>query len=255
MSCGNAGPVRGIFHLQTQAQTGNAPCGATATGTRVAGCKRGAVLGSAARQQVVTNRMSVASGCDQACERHVCMAVAQALTADNRSTKHIPWPSEQPWQQAAQEPCSIVLLDTHLPLHPAAAPRHNPTTGPALAATSVPLGPLSAQLSPAAHLFQCRWSHHMCSQLSVTLRGPPPSCGCNRWVGGGGGESSSDSNNSQRANHLPFSAVLSSVIASPLHVRSELGMQPHGPVHASLSVQHVGVLEQHHVPASHSRCV
>eukprot|EP00879_Flechtneria_rotunda_P001474 GHRR01001628.1.p1 GENE.GHRR01001628.1~~GHRR01001628.1.p1 ORF type:complete len:177 (-),score=29.91 GHRR01001628.1:317-847(-) len=25
------------------------------------------------------------------------------------------------------------------------------------------------------HLFQCRWSHHMCSQLSVTLRGPPPS--------------------------------------------------------------------------------
>lgn len=27
-----------------------------------------------------------------------------------------------------------------------------------------------------AHLFQCRLSHHMCSQLSVTGRGPPPSC-------------------------------------------------------------------------------
>ncbi len=27
-----------------------------------------------------------------------------------------------------------------------------------------------------AHLFQCRLSHHMCSQLSVTGRGPPPIC-------------------------------------------------------------------------------
>jgi hypothetical protein len=33
-----------------------------------------------------------------------------------------------------------------------------------------------AVLYPATHLFQCRWSHHMCSQLSVTLRGPPPTC-------------------------------------------------------------------------------
>lgn len=30
---------------------------------------------------------------------------------------------------------------------------------------------------PCSHLFQCRWSHHMCSQLSVTLRGPPPTWG------------------------------------------------------------------------------
>jgi hypothetical protein len=37
-------------------------------------------------------------------------------------------------------------------------------------------GPVRCCAAAAAHLFQCRWSHHMCSQLSVTLRGPPPTC-------------------------------------------------------------------------------
>ncbi len=81
--------------------------------------------------------------------------------------------------------------NSHLALSTAVLPNITLTgassSAPAVVHVARPFSrcPPTPHSNPLTHLFQCRLSHHMRSQLSLTSRGPPPSC--STLTGGGSG--------------------------------------------------------------------